>query len=353
MQKLITVVIEDNEDVRENIEEILELAGYEVFSAKDGKEGVLLVKKIVPDIIVCDIMMPQLDGYGVIKLLSRDPLTSSIPFIFLTAKSEKVDIRKGMLLGADDYLTKPFGQMELLEAIDARLERNRKFKEYTDSSLDGLNSFIDEAKSLSTLESLAAERKTKSFKAKERIYWEGDYSNQIYYIIKGQVKLFKTDEYGKELIVTIAKGEEFIGYTSIFGEENYIESAVALQDCQVAIIPKVDAQDLIYKNKDVGNQFLKLLAKDIEEKERKLLLLAYSNVRERTAFALLEFGKKEGSDTIKVSRENIAQIVGTAQESLIRMLSDFKKDGLIEVSGRSIKLIDIKGLKNIASNYID
>ncbi|HEX7413502.1 MAG TPA: response regulator, partial [Bacteroidia bacterium] len=106
------ILIEDNKDVRENTTEILELANYKVIQAENGKQGVELTKLHKPDLIICDIMMPVLDGYGVIHLLTKNPETASIPFIFLTAKSERMDFRKGMEMGADDYISKPFDDIE-------------------------------------------------------------------------------------------------------------------------------------------------------------------------------------------------------------------------------------------------
>jgi CRP/FNR family cyclic AMP-dependent transcriptional regulator len=111
------LVIEDNREVLENISEILELSEYAVVMANDGKAGVEAALKEPFDLIICDIMMPLLDGYGVLHLLNRHQQTRNIPFIFLTAKSEKADLRKGMELGADDYLTKPFDGTELLNAV--------------------------------------------------------------------------------------------------------------------------------------------------------------------------------------------------------------------------------------------
>ena len=95
------LLIEDNADVRENAAEILSLAGYDVQTAVNGKSGVDMAQKDKPDLIICDIMMPELDGYGVLHILSKSADTAGIPFIFLTAKTEKADIRKGMNLGAD------------------------------------------------------------------------------------------------------------------------------------------------------------------------------------------------------------------------------------------------------------
>jgi len=117
------LVIEDNLEIRENLSEILELDGYEVIQASDGKDGVAKAQSDLPDLILCDIMMPNLDGYGVIHMLSRNPQTMRIPFIFLTAKSEKEDVRKGMSLGADDYIVKPFDETDLLTAVENRLKK--------------------------------------------------------------------------------------------------------------------------------------------------------------------------------------------------------------------------------------
>ena len=117
------LLIEDNQDIRENMAEILEMSNYKVLTAPDGKEGVALAIEHKPDLVVCDIMMPVLDGYGVIHMLQKNGDTSNIPFIFLTAKAERAEIRKGMELGADDYITKPFNGTELLSAIETRLRK--------------------------------------------------------------------------------------------------------------------------------------------------------------------------------------------------------------------------------------
>src|SRR6202007_983354 len=101
-----------------------ELSHYEVMEAENGKAGVDLITRELPDLVICDIMMPELDGYGVLHMLSKNPKTSAIPFIFLTAKAERGDFRKGMEMGADDYITKPFDDIELLRAVESRLKRS-------------------------------------------------------------------------------------------------------------------------------------------------------------------------------------------------------------------------------------
>lgn len=161
MRKIL--VIEDNEDVRENTADILELANYDVATAENGKIGVEKAKQFHPDVVVCDIMMPELDGYGVLERLSKNSETASIPFIFLTAKTDKADMRMGMNLGADDYLTKPFEEKELSEAIASRLRENEFLKKEITKNLGGLNTFLEEASQYIDLESLSKNHALKQY----------------------------------------------------------------------------------------------------------------------------------------------------------------------------------------------
>lgn len=136
------LVIEDEEGIRDNILDMLEAEDFEAFGAPDGRIGIQLAKEKKPDLIICDIMMPKLDGYGVLKHLRQDPNTATIPFIFLTAKSEKGDLRQGMALGADDYLTKPCQPEELLGAIATRLEKQAAINRQTEEKLEILRTNI-------------------------------------------------------------------------------------------------------------------------------------------------------------------------------------------------------------------
>ncbi|HIK10551.1 MAG TPA: response regulator [Oscillatoriaceae cyanobacterium M33_DOE_052] len=132
------LVIEDDDRVRENILDLLEAEEYQALAAPNGIEGVQKATQYLPDLIICDVMMPELDGYGVIQALRKNEATATIPFIFLTAKAEKTDTRKGMELGADDYLTKPFTLEELLKAISARLEKQTAIERESDKKLQQL-----------------------------------------------------------------------------------------------------------------------------------------------------------------------------------------------------------------------
>ena len=124
MKKIL--VIEDDSEMRRNVVLVLQLEQYQPIAAENGRVGVELAKREKPDLILCDVMMPELDGYGVLKALREDTNTTLIPFIFLTAKGEKDDLRSGMNLGADDYLTKPVSQADLLKAIEVRLRRSEQ-----------------------------------------------------------------------------------------------------------------------------------------------------------------------------------------------------------------------------------
>lgn len=136
------LVIEDQDSIRTNILELLDAEGYEVMGAENGRVGVQLAREFLPEVIVSDIIMPELDGYGVLLELRQDPVTATIPLIFLTAKADKSDLRQGMNLGADDYLVKPFTQRELLDAISARLVKHGQVSAHFEQKLDELRNSI-------------------------------------------------------------------------------------------------------------------------------------------------------------------------------------------------------------------
>lgn len=349
MKKIL--LIEDDEMMRENTAEILELAQFNVTTAADGKIGSKLAKEIIPDLIVSDIMMPGLDGYGVLHILSKDPKTANIPFIFLTAKAEKSEWRKGMELGADDYITKPFDDTELLNAIEIRLKKSAARKKEFERSEVGLDSFFEEVKSIKELKDLSLNRPKAAYKKKEIIYHDGDKPHYVYFINSGKVKIYKTHDDGKEYITQVLKSGDFFGHTAMFYESNYNDSALVLESSEIIKIPKEDFMALIFQNRDVAGQFIKMLSNQVEEQEEQLIKLAYDTVRKRTADALLNLKNQYKADSpdgaIVVTRENLASMVGTATETVIRCLGEFKEDGFIEVNGRSIKVLDEKGLNSV------
>lgn len=341
------LVIEDNLEVRENLAEILELSDYEVLQAEDGTLGVELASREKPDLIICDVMMPRLDGFGVLNILSKKPDTASIPFIFLTAKAEKADFRRGMNLGADDYITKPFYKDELLTVVETRLRKSDQVRKHFDRTDQGLSAFINEARGYEELKKLSEQRKTKHFKKRENVYEEGDYPRYLYFIKTGKIKIFKTNESGKEYIIDILKEGDFLGYVDLIKDTPYTESAAALEEAELSLIPKDDFAALLYGNRDVSSQLIRMLANDIAEKEDQLLQLAYNSVRKRVADAVLYLSEKEGKNEINILRDDLARIVGTAKESVIRMLTEFKADGYIDIVEGSITIKDRQKLVNL------
>lgn len=342
------LLIEDNDAIRENTAEILELTGYTVLTAENGKIGVEKALASRPDLVICDIMMPVLDGYGVLHIFNKNPQLAGIPFIFLTAKTERTDFRKGMELGADDYLTKPFDESELLSAIEGRLNRFQTIKPVelkTDYNLqqEGLNQFLDDAQKVGNLDSLSADRKVHQIHKKQYVYTEGDEPTRLYFLKAGKVKTVRTNADGKELITGLYNAGEFFGYLALLENTEYTDSAVTLEDSELVYIPNDDFKQLLLANNEVGQQFIKLLAGRISERETQLVTMAYSSLRRRVADTLLRLHEQQAANhpqgLIQLSRDDLASIVGTATESLIRTLSEFKQDGLIELVGSSIRVL--------------
>lgn len=350
MKKIL--LIEDNPDVRENTAEILEFANFDVATAENGRVGVVKAREYHPDLILCDIMMPELDGYGVLNRLSRDPATAGIPFVFLTAKADRSDIRKGMSMGADDYITKPFEEGELLEAIDSRLKRAEIVKRDFNPDVDGLNAFFDEAKGTHALLKLSEGRRIRKYNAKEHIFQEGDFPRDLFFVVQGKVKAWRMNDDGKELVTGLYSKGDFLGALRLLTRQPYSQSAACLESSEIAIIPREDFEELIFKNRDVAYRFVKMIANSVEEREEKLLHMAYDSVRARVAEVLLSLREKydEGEEPVfkmRISRDDLASMAGTATESLIRTLSEFKADGLIESAGREIVFLDPEGLEKV------
>ena len=349
MKKIL--IIEDNLEVRENTAEIIELSNYKVITAENGKIGVQMALDESPDLIVCDIMMPVLDGYGVHHLLSKHAKTVSIPFIFLTAKSEKADFRKGMDMGADDYLVKPFNGVDLLQAIEVRLKKNDTLKEQY-ARPDALNEFLAEAKKSGKVKLTSEEREIFSYSKKLHVYRQGQRPRALYYVVAGKIKIYKTNEEGKEFITTIHGAGDYFGYTSILEDKNYTDEAEALEETKLMIIPREDFLELISNDMQVAQSFIKIITQNIVEKEEGLLNLAYNSLRKKVAYSLIQLLEKynverNGELVINLSRENMAQSIGIATESLIRTLSDFRDEEMIEIETGRVIIIDENKLRKL------
>jgi CheY-like chemotaxis protein len=224
------LVIDDNKDIRDNTAEILELAGYKVSTAENGKRGVDMAIKEKPSVIVCDIMMPELDGYGVLHLLRKNTETQNIPFIFLTAKTERSDLRKGMEMGADDYITKPFEDIELLNAIEIRLKKIEILDNKYASGPQGVTQFIRDIKDSGLMKQLADQYDVESYGKKQTLYQESKRPRFLFYVVKGKLKGLKTHEDGKEYITDLFGEGDFIGYSALIEDRNYDDRVVVLEE---------------------------------------------------------------------------------------------------------------------------
>jgi CRP-like cAMP-binding protein len=344
------LLIEDNQDVRETTADILELSGYEVTAVESGRAGVEAALNQTPDLIICDIMMPGLDGYGVLHILSKRHETAGIPFIFLTAKSEKTDIRKGMNLGADDYLTKPFEESELLDAVATRLRKSNQLRQEYAPDSDGLDQFFQEARTFTDLKDLSAERKLKTYQKKSDLFREGDVGQWLYFINQGQVKTYKTSEDGKELVTGMLGSGDFLGYMALLDDERkHSETATALEATEVSLIPPDDFFRLLYGNREVAGKFIKMLSHHLVEREEQLLRIAYHSVRQRVAAVLLRLvetqEENEKHPVITLTQRDLAGLAGTVKETVTRTLADFKDEGLIDIDRMRVVILNKQGLQ--------
>ena len=349
MKKIL--LIEDDVVLRENTAELLELSNYNVITAPNGKIGVELASNNLPDIIVCDIMIPELDGYGVLDALTKSDKTKHIPFIFLSAKTERSDVRRGMDLGADDYITKPFTEDELVSAIKSRLAKMAILNDIRDQQQESEQENDEELRSLNDLKNFFDDNgETFLFKKDTNIYHEGNNSNYIYLVIKGLVKCHKLDEQGKQLTTALFKEDDLFGYTSFTQNLPYQESATTIKETELVGLSKQELANVLNSNHKVTLELIQLLTEDLAGVKDQLLQMAYSSVQKKTAATIIKFANKLNSkpnESIKISRSDLASVAGIATETLIRTMSNFQKQGFIEIEGRSIRIIELEKLKDI------
>lgn len=342
------LLIDDSRDVRENVAEILTLSDYEVLTSENGKEGVEVAQKNLPDIIVCDIAMPLLDGFGVIHLLSRSPETANIPVILLTARTDRDNYRKGMELGADDFITKPFEEAELLRAIEARLNKHNREKDGRTGSADGFLALMNDSRSLEAFREAAGDGLVFDFQKREYVYREGSQPRYVYFIESGKVKTVLLSNDGKELMTGLYGEGDIFGHIAMLEEAEYTESAIAVEPVKLYALNKADFFSLLGTHQGASAKFIRIMANQLVEAEDKLLRLAYDSVRKRVAEALVEvyrtYSLSNGKKEIEISRQELASYVGTATETVIRTLSAFKQEGLINIVQSNIIIKDLAGL---------
>ncbi|TDG36479.1 response regulator [Pedobacter changchengzhani] len=342
------LIIEDHDAIRENVVEILEMARYIVCQAENGKIGVEMALQYAPDIILCDIMMPELDGYGVLYMLNKHEETSGIPFIFLTAKAEHADLRKGMELGADDYLIKPFDDMELLNAIDIRLRKKALADNAHKNNLVDFKVLVAKTDGLAEFNKIIDGRKSRSFKKNQVIYYEDDHAKGLYLITQGKVKTIKLAEDGRELMTGIYGEGDYIGINAVLSNSTCGDTATSIEDSMLCLVSTEQMESVFNLYPEVARKFIHLLSKDNREKEDQLLQLAYHSVRKKMAGTIVKLHNKYiKNESFNMTREDLAAMACMATETVSRTLSDFKDEKLIDRVGSKITILNFEGLSKM------
>jgi len=333
------VLIDDHDGFRDLTASILEMAAYEVVTAVDGKSGIELTRMIQPDLVLSDVMMPDIDGVSLVKVLGSNPETAGIPVILLSARNTREDIRRGMNSGADDYITKPFNQLDLIEAIEARLQ-----KKQVGTLIENESGTTLKPESPTQFKAnLLDYRREKALAKKEKLFQEGDYAHFVYFLVKGRLKTVKNDSYGKELLTEIHLPGQFLGYLPLEEHGSYQETAFGMEPSVVKMIPRNEFLSIVRKDIFASEFLNDMLAERARDNEQRMLQLAYASVRERLATALLKFQVAEGDANTQlngVTRDDLANLIGTTKESLVRTLAELKREGSIQTQGKTISIVN-------------
>ena len=347
MQKIL--LIGPLQQLQENIGELLLLHQYQVILAANGKTGVAMAKEQHPDMILCEMSMTGIDGLGVLATIRKDPLLEKVPVIFLADKYNARLFREAMNLGADDYLIRPFSNNDLLQTVENRLQR---YQYQTALPAPGPSPEQDhDLKRM--IREFTENRNTMRLAPQEIVYKDGGTPRYLYYISAGKVKTVKTHEDGKDLVIGLYKKGDFFGYVALLEETPYKATAVVMEEAEIVLIPRKDAEEIFNRTPYIITRFVKMLAQHLTEKEERLLGIAYDTLRKKVASALVHLRNKYqqpggANFVINISREELATVAGTATESLIRTLSDFKSEKLIAIRNGSITLLDAGKLEDIA-----
>ncbi len=347
------LIVDDNDEIRANVAEVLILSKYNVITACNGKEGLEAVRNRIPDLIISDIIMPLVDGLGMLHILRRDPNTDAIPFIFLTSKAGRNDFRNAMETGADDFISKPFSNDELLKAIDNRFKSQEAVsrKRAISIIMGGEDGDIKES-----LESLFVNSSTRTYMNRDVIYKEGATARSLYFIVKGKSRSYKTNEIGKSLSIDLYTTGDFLGINALLQGGAYKENAEVIEDNTViAMVPRSSFDDLIYRNPAIAQRLVKIMAKDISVKNKHMLDIAYNSLRQNVANTLVGLENKYHTNknepySIDLSRDILASMAGSSVEAYVRMLGEFKTEKLVSIGvDKKIEIINFNKLEKIAS----
>ena len=339
------LIIENDPELLSQYVDTLKNYGYEVIPALNSNIGIDFAFNKLPDLILCNTNLTDTDGFEILSILVSNAKTTKIPFIFLNQEANQEIVKKGIDYGADDFITRPFHSNQLIRCVENRIN---KLKNHNMAILPFGNTNdnnIQNGQSVEELLELISESKIRHVKKKQTLYYEGDYSQWLYLLVEGCIKTFKLTNDGRQLITGLYKPNSFIGLETLFLDTALTEIAEATVNSSLYFIPKSAILDLLEVHVDLNQQFLKILSISMQEKQNQLVELAYESVRKRLAQVLIRLSKDVVPiDQIEVSRDELAGLAGIANETVSRILTDFKECGLIERNGSLIHIIDLNGL---------
>lgn len=330
------LIIENDLDLLGKYSDVLKNSGYEVTAAFNSEIGINLALSTLPSLILCNTVLSNIDGFGVLSILSKNPSTTKIPFVFLNALSTPDIVKKGIACGADDFVTKPFQGDQLVRSVEGRINKN--------------NNHPHNGTGLEKLFDLISQCKIRHIKKKQTLYYESDHSQWLYLLIEGCIKTLKLTDDGRQMITGLYKANSFIGLDTLLLDDPWLESAEATQDSSLYLISKSAIIDLLNEHVGLNQHFIKILSANLREKKDQLVELAYESVRKRLTQVLVRLNKNAVPiDQIDICRDELAGLAGIATETVSRILTDFRERGLIERNGSQIHIMDLGGLIKMKS----
>lgn len=339
----VALVIHDQADERNDLRRLISSIGLQTLVAENGSSGIKIALDEVPDIILCAERMAKIDGYDVQEILQKNSSTAQLPFIFLVNPNHtKRQIKSGKT--AEDYLFQPFSQDALVQIFTQKLG-----PKHLGEAAIGPGSRLQIKEGIRSLKAAFMQfGRTTTFQKKENIVQMGDPVAAVYAILDGHVHLRRTHQQGKDYIFSELKPSDYFGMISlIYGKPFTFSAQVASDTCTCAILPRKNFLELLQKNPAVTATVMRQMAGRLLEGSEQLVSQAYDSVKRRTAVALCDLYNNHKEQTFTVSREDLAQMVGSTKESVIRALSDFKKSGLVSIKGSKIEILQIAALRNL------
>lgn len=346
------LIIENNVNLLSSYKEILKKAGFKVISALYGDTGINDAITKMPDLILCNTLVPYVDGFGVLAVLSKNPATAHVPFIFVSPTSKLANLRKGMDMGADDFIMHPFRDNQLIKAVEARFNKSKLRVHTTEILVDSPDNTLLSEKGIEQLQETILQSNLRRIKKKQTLYYEGDYSQGIYFLKEGCIKTFKINSDGRELITNIYNSNSFIGLDYLMIDGPLCENAEAIECCSIYFITKKSILDLLKTDIELNHYIIKWLSNDLAHKKGRLVELAYESVRKRLSKVIIQLNKDSFPiNKVEISRDELAGLAGVASETVSRILTDFKQLGLIERNGNFINITNHEGLSK-SSNML-